>query len=177
MPYRLVAVEDEIEIAELLRLVLACPQVELYTAATGREGLHLIEDVRPDLAILDVMLPGDLDGWDVFDALRADPAFEALPIIVLTVLRQQPERRELFRDAAHNLFLAKPFDTLVLRGHIERMLGHPHLWRTPSAPLRDVFGLLRDATQALDLDRPPDSAPDGPPANPANDESDPLTNP
>jgi len=159
MPYRLVAIEDESEIADLLRVVLSCPQIELYTAATGREGLALIEEIRPDLALIDVMLPGDLNGWQVFDMLRADPAYAALPVIILTVLRQQAERRALFRDDRLNLHLTKPFDTPVLRGHIERMLGHPDLWRPPSAPLRDVFGVLRKATESLKLDRNGDPPP------------------
>ncbi|MCZ2098593.1 MAG: response regulator [Anaerolineae bacterium] len=156
MPYRLVVVEDEAEIADLLRVVLTCPQVELYAAANGREGLALIEDIGPDLAILDVMLPGEWDGWDVFDALRASLRFRDMPVIILTVLRQQAERHPLFRDNMLNQYLTKPFDTMALRGHVERMLGQPGLWRTPSRPLRDVFGLLSEAAEALDLDPPDD---------------------
>lgn len=157
MPYRLVVVEDEVEIADLLRVVLACPQVELYVATNGREGLALIEDIDPDLAILDVMLPGEWDGWDVFDALRANPRFHDLPVIILTVLRQQAERLPLFRDSMLNQYLTKPFDTLALRGHVERMLGQPRLWRAPSRSLRDVFGLLSEVTEALDLGPSDDS--------------------
>jgi len=157
MPYRLVVVEDEAEITDLLRVVLTCPQVEMYAATNGPEGLALIEDVCPDLAILDVMLPGELDGWDVFDALRASPRFHAMPVIILTVLRQQADRHPLFRDNMLNQYLTKPFDTLALRGHIERMLGQPGLWRAPSRPLRDVFGLLSEAAEALDLDPPADA--------------------
>lgn len=157
MAYRLVAVEDEPEIAELLRVVLASPDVELAIAASGDEGLVLIRDTRPDLAILDVMLPGERDGWDVFDALRADPAFENMPVLMLTVQRQPVQRAHLFASSQVNHFLTKPFDPLVLRSHIERLLGQRGLWPRPSASMRSVLGVLNQATEALDLDRHYDS--------------------
>lgn len=153
MAYRLVAVEDEPEIADLLRVVLASPRVELLTAGTGAEGLALIREVEPDLAILDVMLPGGLDGWDVFDAMRAAPAFETTPVIVLTVQRHPGAHLHLFADGALNQYLTKPFDPLTLRGHIERMLGRPGLWPVPSASFRSVLGVLNQAAEALDLER------------------------
>ncbi len=153
MPFRLVAVEDEPEIAELLRVVLTCPQIVLYGAVTGREGLELIHEIRPHLVVLDVMLPGEMDGWQVFDTLRANPDFHALPIIILTVLRERVERRAAFRDNMLNQYVSKPFDTPVLRAHVERMLGQADLWQAPSRSVRDVIGLLHDANEALDLER------------------------
>lgn len=153
MVCRLVAIEDEPEIADLLRVVLASPHVELRTAGTGAEGLALIRDARPELAILDVMLPGGADGWDVFDALRADPAFAAMPVIMLTVQRHPGQRAPLFADDTLNQYLTKPFNPLTLRGHIERMLGRPGLWPAPSASFRSVLGVLSQAAEALDLER------------------------
>ena len=150
---RLVAVEDEPAIADLLRVVLASPRVTLRTAGTGVEGLALIRDARPDLAILDVMLPGGADGWDVFDALRADPAFAAMPVIMLTVQRHPGQRTPLFADDTLNQYLTKPFNPLTLRGHIERMLGQPGLWPAPSASFRGVLAVLNQAADALDLER------------------------
>ncbi len=157
MVYRLVAVEDEPEIAELLRVVLAAPGVDLAIAPSGDEGLTLIREARPDLAILDVMLPGEQDGWDVFDTLRADPAFERLPVLMLTVQRHPGPRAPLFANSAVNQYLTKPFDPLVLRSHVERLLGQRDLWPRPSAPVRSVLGVLNQATEALDLDRYYDS--------------------
>ena len=151
--FRLVAIEDEPEIAELLRVVLASPSVELSIAGSGDEGLTLIRQVRPDLAILDVMLPGALDGWDVFDALRADPAFAGLPVLMLTVQRHPAQRAHLFSGDGINRYLTKPFDPLVLRDLIERMLGQRDLWRKPSTSMRSVLGVLNQAAEELDLDR------------------------
>lgn len=163
MAFQLVAIEDEPEIAELLRVVLTSPSVELSFAATGNEGLALIRQVRPDLAILDVMLPGELDGWDVFDTLRADPAFASLPVLMLTVQRHPAERAHLFADDGINQYLTKPFDPLVLRDRIERMLGQRDLWRKPSMSVRSVLGVLNQAAEALDLDRRVDLAEPGDP--------------
>jgi len=161
MAFQLVAVEDEPEIAGLLGVVLASPHLTLHTAGTGSSGLALIRETGPNLVILDVMLPGKLDGWDVFDALRADPDFASTPVIMLTVLRHPGERLLQFADNALNQYLTKPFDPLTLRGHIDRMLGQPGLWPTPSASFRSVLGVLNEAAEALDLDRryePPKAA-------------------
>ena len=126
--YRVVMVDDHREISQLLGIVLRHPALDLHVAEDGFEGLRLIREVQPDLVMLDVMMPG-MSGWEVYDAVRADPDLGETPIIILTVVPEQAERRRRFTDSARDLYVTKPFDTLTLRREIERMLGGISLWR------------------------------------------------
>lgn len=126
--YRVVVIDDHREISQLLRVVLRHPDIELHSAEDGREGLHLIREVQPDLIVLDVMLPG-MNGWQVYDAVRADPSLQQTPIIVVTVVSTPLDRHHLFTDSPIDRYFTKPFDTLQLRHEIEQMLGGVSLWR------------------------------------------------
>jgi DNA-binding response OmpR family regulator len=136
--YRVVLVEDETAIVELLGIVLAHPQIELHTAYNGIDGLALIRQVRPDLVMLDVMIPG-MDGWAVYDAVRADPLLRQTPVIMVSVIHTQPEHRQASKRSEIDLYVTKPFDALRLRGEITRMLGSEDLWGPPSPEVLQVF--------------------------------------
>jgi len=131
MVYKVVSVEDEPEIAELLRIVLGNPEVEVHTADNGRDGLSLVRSIKPDLVVLDVMMPGGMNGWDIYDAIRTAPDTSRVPVIMLSVLREKAERRRAFAGSEIDLYMTKPFDTLRLRKEVERMLGRGGLWQTP----------------------------------------------
>jgi CheY-like chemotaxis protein len=128
MGFTVLSIEDEAEINELLGAVLDGATLEVVTAATATEGLELLNSLRPDLVLLDIMLP-DMDGWSVYDAIRndPDPDISRLPIVILTALRREFQARRNFRESAHDYYLTKPFDTLQLRTKIEQMLG-AQLW-------------------------------------------------
>jgi DNA-binding response OmpR family regulator len=149
MVCKVVSIEDEPEITELLRIVLQNPELELHTADNGDEGLTIMRGIKPDLIMLDVMLPGDMNGWDIYDAIRADESLRHIPIIMLSVMHEQPERRRAFRNSPIDVYLNKPFDTMRLRGEIERLLDRPGLWAPPKPPVARVFGAFLNAEQAL----------------------------
>jgi CheY-like chemotaxis protein len=136
--YRVVLVEDETAIVELLGIVLAHPHIELHAANNGLDGLALIRRVKPDLVMLDVMLPG-MDGWEVYDAIRATPSLRRTPVIIVSVIHEQPERQQAFMRSDIDLYVTKPFDALRLRGAITRMLGSEELWGPPSPEVLEVF--------------------------------------
>lgn len=120
----IISIEDETEIAELLSVVLDSPSLELTLVETASDGLSLIREVQPDLVILDVMLP-DMDGWSIYDAIRADPMLHNTPIIMLTVLRREFTPRRARNDGPLNAYITKPFDPIQLRDQVEKMLGVP----------------------------------------------------
>jgi two-component system, OmpR family, phosphate regulon response regulator PhoB len=108
-------VEDEPDIAALVAYHLARESYRVRTATDGAEALRLIEQERPDLVVLDLMLPS-VSGFDVLRALRTRPDFEALPIILLTARKEEKDRIEGLSLGADD-YVAKPFSPqeLVLR--------------------------------------------------------------
>ena len=77
--------------------------------------------LRPDLVLLDVMMPGDLDGFQVCDTLRKEPPFASLPIVMLTARAQESDRRAGERAGASE-YLSKPFSPMVLADTVTRLL-------------------------------------------------------
>ncbi|NDJ76678.1 MAG: response regulator [Chloroflexi bacterium] len=130
MVFTVVSVEDELEIAELLRVVLDSPEIELHTVDNGVDGLAVIRKLQPDLVMLDVMMP-EMSGWDVYDAIRADDQLKDTPVIMLTVMSEKPERRQEFAGSTIDLYVTKPFDTIRLRREVEQMLGQRGIWEMP----------------------------------------------
>jgi len=78
-----VVIADEPAVIELARLVLERRGFEVVGAVTGREGLETIRRVKPDLILLDLMLP-DMDGWQFYRKIKADPELRHIPIQVVT---------------------------------------------------------------------------------------------
>jgi CheY-like chemotaxis protein len=78
-----VVIEDESEMIDLVRLILERRGLKVVGALTGREGLETVRRVKPDLILLDLMLP-DMDGWQVYQQIKADPELRHIPIQVIT---------------------------------------------------------------------------------------------
>ena len=113
---------------EILRgLVRASLDGNGYTLVEARDGDEAVEQarlVRPDLILLDMMMPGR-SGLEVLAELRRDPELRGIPVVMLTARAQVTDR-----DAAHlagaGRFLAKPFSPLELDGVVKELLGHDH---------------------------------------------------
>ena len=104
-------VEDESPIRAMLAELLQHAGYAVIEAGDGREALHRLREQRPDLIILDLMLPR-LDGWTFLRQRQDDPALTTIPVLVISAAPQQRllEAKELGADA----FLSKPFDLGVL---------------------------------------------------------------
>lgn len=90
---RILLVEDDAEFAEMYRMRLEADEYAVAWAANGREGLRLARAWRPDLIFLDMRMPG-MDGLEVLQTLRQDPATAALPVVVLTNYNDEELRRK-----------------------------------------------------------------------------------
>ncbi len=99
-------IEDESDIAGLLAHCFACEGFQVTTAGDGRAGLDLIHRHRPDLVILDLLLP-TLSGWEVFRSLRASPGTEKTPVIVLSANGNTSDRINLL-EAGVDDYIVKP---------------------------------------------------------------------
>jgi CheY-like chemotaxis protein len=115
-------VDDEESMVHLLRTILEARGYEVATAAGGAEALTLVHDRRPDLMLLDLMMPG-MDGWEVLHELRQDPSTADIPVIIITV-----KRDELDRTVGTDLlkvegYVNKPFVRKELVELVRRTLG------------------------------------------------------
>ncbi|MCC7493635.1 MAG: response regulator [Fimbriimonadaceae bacterium] len=105
---RVLAVDDEKLIVLAIRHNLILAGYEVLEAFDGREAVQVIEAERPDLVILDVMMP-ELNGWDVRSCIRDDPELAETPVIMLTALGQDGDVGETIRRGA-DVHLTKPFE-------------------------------------------------------------------
>jgi DNA-binding response OmpR family regulator len=117
---RVLVIDDEAPIRLLCRVNLEAEQMEVLEAADGPTGLEQARAAKPDVILLDVMMPG-LDGWQVAEQLLEDERTRSIPIVFLTA-------RAEFRDRARGLdlggidYVTKPFNPLELAPLVEDML-------------------------------------------------------
>lgn len=113
--HTILVVEDEEDIAELVAFNLRRNEFEVELAADGIQGLAKAKELRPDLIVLDVMMPG-LDGFRVFKELKKDNATRTIPVIMLTARGQTEDRIQGLELGAED-YMTKPFSPkeLVLR--------------------------------------------------------------
>jgi len=118
---RVLIVEDRADIRKLICMTLEFADYEIHEAADGRAGLELARATRPDIALLDVMMPGELDGLQLCRQLRSDPGLRQLKVVLLTA-RGQERDRAAGQLAGADAYLVKPFSPLQLIETIERLL-------------------------------------------------------
>ncbi|HCF59891.1 MAG TPA: DNA-binding response regulator, partial [Myxococcales bacterium] len=127
---RLLVVEDEVDLQEVLAYNLRRAGHEVLAALRGQEGLRLAREKRPALVLLDLMLP-DLPGTEVCRALKADPATRAIPVVILTARGDEPDRVIGFELGADD-YVVKPFSVRELVLRVEAVLRRGQRATAPS---------------------------------------------
>jgi len=129
MNRRLLYVEDEPEMIELVKLILARRGFEVIGANGGREGLESVRRLLPDLVLLDLMMP-DMDGWDVYQQMKADAATQKIPVIVVTAKAQSIDKVLGLHIAKVDDYISKPFSPNELVESVEKVLArHEQAYR------------------------------------------------
>lgn len=131
MSARIVCIEDDAEMIELLRLMLSRQGYEVFGAVGGQVGLVEVDRLQPDVVLLDLMMPG-MDGWEVYRRLKDNPATCNIPVIMLTAKAKNSERIKALREAQVDDFIAKPFSPNQLVDSIERALRRRTNGSTPA---------------------------------------------
>ena len=108
----------------------------LKTAETGEEALEVAVDFRPDIILLDIMLPG-IDGYEVCQQIRAEPALRHTRIIMVSAKILTSERIEGY-EAGANIYIAKPFDEGELLTHVRTQL-HLAILEKAEKPIRAII--------------------------------------
>jgi len=119
---KVVYIEDEQEMIDLVRLILVRKGYEVDGAGGGREGLDLIRRILPDVVLLDLMMP-DMDGWDVYQQMKADEATRHIPVIVVTAKAQNIDKVLGLHIAKVEDYISKPFSPQELINSLERVLA------------------------------------------------------
>lgn len=118
---KVVCVEDEQEMIDLIRLILGRRGFEVLGANGGVHGLELIKAEKPDIVLLDLMMP-EMDGWQVYQQLKADPATEHIPVVVVTAKAQNIDKVLGLHIAKVDDYISKPFSLQELVDRVEAVL-------------------------------------------------------
>lgn len=119
--WRVVYIEDEPEMIDLVRLILSRKGYDVLGAVGGREGLEMIRKEIPDLVLLDLMMP-DLDGWDVYQQMKAEEPIRNIPVIVITAKAQSIDKVLGLHIAKVEDYISKPFSPQELVASVEKVL-------------------------------------------------------
>ncbi len=131
---RILVVDDDPQIVRLVRAYLDQNGFETLVAYDGQEALSLIRSQKPDLVVLDLMLP-EMDGWEVTRIVRSDPALSATPIIMLTARVEDTDRIVGLEMGADD-YVSKPFNPRELVARVRAVLRRAHGGSRPTPMLQ-----------------------------------------
>ena len=117
-----VCIEDEPEMIDLVKLILSRKGFQVVGAMGGREGLAAIQSEKPDLVLLDLMMP-DMDGWEVYQKMKADDATKGIPVIVVTAKAQSIDKVLGLHIAKVDDYITTPFGPQELMESVEAVLA------------------------------------------------------
>jgi len=118
---QILCIEDEPEMVDLIRLILNRRGFVVKGATGGIEGLEMIRKEIPDLVLLDLMMP-DMDGWEVYQQMKADEKTRHIPVIVVTAKAQSIDKVLGLHIAKVDDYIAKPFSPKDLLSSIDKIL-------------------------------------------------------
>ena len=120
-PIQILCIEDEHEMIDLIRLILAQRGFKVRGATSGKEGLEAIKNERPDLVLLDLMMP-EMDGWEVYQSMKAEETSRQIPVIIVTAKAQSIDRVLGLHIAKVDDYIAKPFSPQELMNSVAKVL-------------------------------------------------------
>lgn len=118
---RILLVDDEVDLAEMVKLRLEANGYEVLLAYDGQEALDKARKEKPDLIILDLMLP-KMDGFKVCGLLKNDSRYAKIPIIMFSA-RAQEESKKLGKELGAEAYITKPFEPQVLLSKIKELIN------------------------------------------------------
>jgi len=118
---RILIVDDEEGIVKVVKMYLEHHDYEVITASDGQEGLERAKTEKPDLIVLDLMLP-KMDGYKVCGLLKRDTRYAKTPVILFTAKTQEKDVK-LGEEVGADAYITKPFEPEVLLSKIEELIG------------------------------------------------------
>ncbi|SEM51907.1 Response regulator receiver domain-containing protein [Loktanella fryxellensis] len=143
MARRVLLIEDEPNIIEAISFILSRDGFTVHTHQDGATAMAKVRAQRPDMIVLDVMLPGR-SGYDILRDLRADAATADLPVLMLTA-RGQAKDRALAADLGADAFMTKPFSNAAICAEVRRLLAVRHDGAAATATVASGTGAVAAA--------------------------------
>ena len=119
---RILCIEDEPEMIELMKLILRREGYDVTGAVGGKEGLDAIRREKPDVILLDLMMP-EVDGWEVYRQMKADDELKEIPVIIVTAKAQSIDKVLGLYIAKVDDYITKPFGPSELSRSVRKVLG------------------------------------------------------
>ncbi len=119
---KILVVDDQPTIRRLVEISLRSADREILEAESGEKAIEVAHSQKPDLIIMDLMMPGGMDGFEAVQILKSNPETRDCPVLVLTAKDQKAERTRAFEIGAGD-YLAKPFKLNVLMNKVEKLLN------------------------------------------------------
>lgn len=119
---RILVVDDQPNIRRLVEISLRSEGRQILEAESGEKAVEMAHAERPDLIIMDLVMPGGMDGLKAVEILKSDPKTRGCPILMLTAKDQKLERKRALEVGVSD-YLPKPFQINVLQQKVERILA------------------------------------------------------
>lgn len=132
--YKILIVDDQPEVRNLLELSLDAFNYEVHHAIDWITALAMARAVKPDLVLLDILMPGEHDGLEVCKRIKNDAALSETAIIIITA-RIRPGDRQLSIDAGADEFISKPFSPMYLVERVAEILARKNIAQYPDQQL------------------------------------------
>jgi two-component system response regulator VicR len=120
--HSVICIEDEPDMIDLIDVILSPKGYKVIGALGGKQGLAMVKEQLPDVVLLDLMMP-DMDGWEVYQQLKADDKTREIPVIVVTAKAQSIDKVLGLRIAKVDDYISKPFSPQELLDSIDRILA------------------------------------------------------
>jgi len=119
---KILVCEDQDSIRRMIEALVQARGYDVVAVASGAKALDTAFTSPPDLVLLDLMLPGQFDGFEVCRRLRSEPATRTIPVVIISALEDE-ESRARAREAGASAYYTKPFSPIALLKEIERLRG------------------------------------------------------
>jgi CheY-like chemotaxis protein len=118
-------VDDQPDIRKLILMTMESEDFELHEADNGEDAWTVAQKLRPAVVLLDVMMPGSLDGYQVCEKIKKDPTLQGITKVILLTARGQRTDVERGQASGCDAYLVKPFSPLELLDTVDRLVATP----------------------------------------------------
>lgn len=118
---KILIIEDQADIRKLVKMTVNINDCEVYEASDAESGFAMVKAIKPDIILLDIMMPGEINGLQLCVILKSDERFKGIPIVMVTARGQLADKRAGL-EAGADAYISKPFSPIKLIETVESFL-------------------------------------------------------